>query len=191
MDSEQLKSLSRSLGNNADREKGENGAGPGVGLRSSRRLLEAMGSRLRIKSKADKGSRFYFRLNVDGEQSAAYDWKPPQALQQLGIGILSPIALQRRSIRNLLSHWQIENIREFDHDVEKPFDVADLEPCDLLIIDQTESEQAVNDLIDRLRNSSEWRDTRFVPMSDGTSTYLAISSSISGNRSSSGCLITR
>ncbi len=162
MDSEQLKLLAQSLGSSAEGKAEENGVGPGVGLRSSRRLLEAMGSRLQIKSKAGKGSRFYFRLKIDGEQNAAYDWKPPQALQQLGIGIMSPLDLQRKTIRNMLKHWHIDQIHEFDLDVEDRVDIADLEPCDLLIVDQTESEQAVNEVIDRLRNSSEWRNTRFV-----------------------------
>ncbi len=136
--------------------------GPGVGLRSSRRLLGAMGSRLQVESEPGKGSRFYFEIKVDGEHGAAYDWKPPQALQQLSVGIMSPLDLQRSTIRNMLKHWQIDDIREFDCDVEDRVDIGDLSPCDLLIIDQTESEQSVNDLIDRLRNSSDWRDTRFV-----------------------------
>lgn len=138
------------------------GGGPGVGLRSSRRLLGAMGSELQIESKPGKGSRFYFEISGDGENGAAFDWKPPQALQQLSIGIMSPLDLQRGTIRNMLKHWQIDDILEFNRDVEDRIDIADLNPCDLLIIDQTESEQAVNDLIDRLRNSSDWRETRFV-----------------------------
>ncbi len=145
----------------AGRKSGDSN-GPGVGLRSSRRLLDAMGSKLQIESKNGKGSRFFFEIKIDGEHSAAYDWKPPQALQELGIGIMSPLDLQRSTIRNMLKHWRIEDIREFDCDVEDRIDVADLTPCDLLIVDQTESEQAVNELIDRLRNSSDWRDTRFV-----------------------------
>ncbi len=152
----------------ADTEQGEQlerqMGGPGLGLSSSRRLIKAMGSQLQLESELDKGSRFYFSLDVDDADSTAYDWKPPQALQQLSIGILSPLELQRRSIRNMLAHWKISDIRELDYDVEEKFDVSELSPCDLLIIDQTDSERAVNDLIDRLRNSSVWRETRFVHM---------------------------
>ncbi|MDH3538133.1 MAG: response regulator, partial [Gammaproteobacteria bacterium] len=135
--------------------------GLGLGLKSCRRLVKAMGSELRIDSKPG-GSRFYFSLRIDEEHREIYDWNPPQALQDLSVGILSPLALQRSTIRKVLEHWKISSIQELDYDVEEKFDLAELQPCDLLIIDQTESEQAVNDLIDRLRNSSSWRDTRFV-----------------------------
>ena len=136
--------------------------GAGLGLKSTRRLIKAMGSKLQLESKPGEGARFYFKLNIDDEHSAAYDWNPPQALRQLSVGILSPLAQQRSTIRNMLVHWKIGDIQEMDFDVEEKFDVSDLSPCSLLIIDQTDSEQAVNDLIDRLRNSSDWRETRFV-----------------------------
>ncbi|MDH3218806.1 MAG: response regulator [Gammaproteobacteria bacterium] len=136
--------------------------GLGLGLNSCRRLVKAMGSELRIDSRPGEGSRFYFRLRVDDEYREIYDWNPPQALQELSVGILSPLELQRSTIRKMLAHWKISAIQELDYDVEEKFDLAELRPCDLLIIDQTESEGAVNELIDRLRNSSHWRDTRFV-----------------------------
>ncbi len=136
--------------------------GAGLGLNSSQRLIRAMGSQLKLESEPGKGSRFYFRLAIDDTDSTAFDWKPPQALQQLSIGILSPLELQRSTIRNMLSHWKISDIREFEFDAEEKFDLDQLSPCDLLIVDQTASEQAVNDLIDRLRNVSDWRETRFV-----------------------------
>ena len=134
----------------------------GLGLKTCLRLVKAMGSKLQLESKPGEGSRFYFRLGIDTEHSAAFDWKPPQALQKLSVGILSPLEQQRGTIRKMLAHWNIDDIRELDYDVEETFDISDLSPCDLLIIDQTDSEQAVNDLIDRLRNHSDWRDTRFV-----------------------------
>lgn len=136
--------------------------GAGLGLSSSQRLIKAMGSRLELESKAGEGSRFYFSLAIDDAENASFDWKPPQALQQLSIGILSPLELQRRTIRKMLMHWKISDIRELDFDVGQKCDLSQLSPCDLLIVDQTESEQAVNDLIERLRNNSAWRETRFV-----------------------------
>lgn len=139
-----------------------NSSGAGLGLKSSQRLIRAMGSQLQLESEPGKGSRFYFRLAIDSDDNDAFDWKPPQALQQLSIGILSPLELQRSTIRDMLSHWKISDIREFNFDVEEKFDIAELSSCDLLIVDQTVSEQAVNDLIDRLRNISDWRETRFV-----------------------------
>ena len=134
----------------------------GLGLNSSQRLIRAMGSELKLESEPGKGSRFYFSLDIDDDDSTAFDWKPPQALQQLSIGILSPLELQRSTIRNMLSHWKIRDVREFAFDAEEKFDLDEISPCDLLIVDQSDSEQAVNDLIDRLRNISDWRETRFV-----------------------------
>ncbi len=155
---ERLLQPSRQEDNKSEPQTG----GAGLGLNSSQRLIKAMGSELLLESRPGKGSRFYFQLAIDNDHSASFDWKPPQALQQLSIGILSPLQLQRRTIRNMLSHWKIGDIREYDFDVEEKFDLAELSPCGLLIIDQTVSEQAVNDLIDRLRNISDWRETRFV-----------------------------
>jgi signal transduction histidine kinase/CheY-like chemotaxis protein len=155
---EKLMHPSRQAGENHEQQS----VGAGLGLKSSQRLIKAMGSKLQLESEPGNGSLFYFRLDVDDAESATFDWKPPQALQQLSIGILSPLELQRSTIRNMLAHWKINDIREFDFDVEEKFDLSDLSPCGLLIIDQTVSEQAVNDLIDRLRNISDWRETRFV-----------------------------
>ena len=161
IDPEQQKQLLQSSQQN-DNKHGLQTGGAGLGLSSSQRLIKAMGSELLLESKPGEGSRFYFRLAGDDGHGASFDWKPPQALQQLSIGILSPLALQRSTIRKMLSHWKISDIREFDFDVEEKFDLAELSPCGLLIIDQTLSEQAVNHLIDRLRNMSDWRETRFV-----------------------------
>ena len=141
---------------------GQQPGGAGLGLKSTRRLIKAMGSELQLDSRPGEGARFFFKLDIDDEHSAAYDWNPPQALRQLSVGILSPVTQQRSTIRNMLEHWKISDIQEMDFDVEETFDVSELAPCSLLIIDQTDSEQAVNDLIDRLSNSSDWRDTRFV-----------------------------
>ena len=136
--------------------------GMGLGLKTSRRLLEAMGSNLQIESSPGEGSRFFFELEIDAEHRAVYDWKPPQALQDLSIAILSPVELQRSSVCNMLAHWNISAIQKIDYDADKSMDLPELTPCDVLIIDQTESERAVNELIDRLRNQSDWRETRFV-----------------------------
>jgi CheY-like chemotaxis protein/anti-sigma regulatory factor (Ser/Thr protein kinase) len=136
--------------------------GMGLGLKTSRRLLEAMGSSLRIDSSPGEGSRFFFELAIDAEHRAVYDWKPPQALQDLSIAILSPLELQRSSICNMLAHWNIGAVQQIDYDADQSADLPDLSPCDVLIIDQTETERAVNELIDRLRNQSDWRETRFV-----------------------------
>jgi signal transduction histidine kinase/CheY-like chemotaxis protein len=136
--------------------------GIGLGLKSSRRLIEAMNSSLQIESNPDRGSRFYFKLVIDADHLAAYDWQPPQALQGLSIAILSPLELRRNSISNMLSHWNISNVQQIDYNADQAMDLPELAPCDVLIIDQSESEKAVNDLIDRLRNQSDWRATRFV-----------------------------
>ena len=136
--------------------------GMGLGLKTSRRLLEAMNSSLQIESAPGEGSRFFFELAIDAEYRAVYDWKPPQALQDLSIAILSPLEIQRSSICNMLAHWNISAVQQIDYDADKSLDLPELTPCDVLIIDQTESEQAVNELIDRLRNQSDWRETRFV-----------------------------
>ena len=149
-------------GSDARHAARDTATGAGLGLNSSQRLIRAMGSRLELESTPGVGSRFYFSLDIKDGESACYDWKPPQALQQLSIGILSPLELQRRAIRNMLAHWKIDDIREFDFNVEKEIDLAELSPCNLLIVDQTDTEQAVNRLIDRLRNNSAWRETRFV-----------------------------
>ncbi len=136
--------------------------GMGLGLKTSRRLLEAMGSSLQVESSPGEGSRFFFELAIDAEHRAVYDWKPPQALQDLSIAILSPLELQRSSICNMLGHWNISAVQQIDYDADQSPNLPDISPCDVLIIDQTESEQAVNELIDRLRNQSDWRETRFV-----------------------------
>lgn len=161
IEAEQQKNLLRLLRSNGDNRESQAGRA-GLDLSSSQRLIKAMGGELRFESETGRGSRFYFRLAIDDEHDAPFDWKPPQALRQLSIGILSPLALQRRIIRNMLAHWKIQDIRDFDFDVEEEFDLAELSPCDLLIIDQTVSEQAVNNLVDRLGNICDWRETRFL-----------------------------
>ena len=134
----------------------------GLGLKTGRRLLEAMGSQLKIESEPGSGSRFYFELPVEADLSASYDWKPPQALQDLSIAILSPHELQRNSIRKMLAHWNINAIQEVDFDAEQTKDLPLLNPCDVVIVDQAESEQSVDALIERMRNNSDWREARFV-----------------------------
>lgn len=136
----------------------------GLGLKTVRRLLEAMGSELKIESEPGSGSRFYFELPVAADLSASYDWKPPQALQDLSIAILSSHELQRKSIRKMLAHWNIKAIQEVDFDADQTEDLPLLNPCDVVIIDQAESEQAVDELIDRMRNNSDWRESRFVQL---------------------------
>ena len=135
---------------------------PGLGLKSSRRLIKAMGSLLQIESSPGVGSRFYFELAIDAGLGATYDWKPPRALQEMSVAILSPLKSQRDSIRKMLTHWNISRIQQVEFDADRRRDLPKLDPCDLLIIDQSESEEAVNDLIERLRNNSEWREARFV-----------------------------
>jgi len=136
--------------------------GMGLGLKTNRRLIEAMNSALKIDSSPDRGSRFYFELDIDADHNTSYDWKPPVALRDLSVAVLSPLELQRRSVCKLLAHWDISKIQQVDHDPDQASDLPVLTPCDLVIIDQTETEQAVNQLIDRLRNKSDWRETRFV-----------------------------
>ena len=135
---------------------------PGLGLKSSRRLIKAMGSLLQIESSPGVGSRFFFEMAIGAGLGATYDWKPPRALQQMSVAILSPLKSQRDSIGKMLAHWNISKIQEMEFDADRQRTLPKLEPCDLLIIDQSESERAVNGLIERLRNNSEWRDTRFV-----------------------------
>ncbi len=134
----------------------------GLGLKSSHRLLEAMGSSLQFESEVGAGSRVFFELKIDAKLSSAYDWNPPQVLQDLRVAILSPLGVQRHSIRNVLTHWKIGQIQEVDFDADQNKELPELVPCNLLIIDQTESEMAVNEFIERLRNQSDWRETRFV-----------------------------
>jgi len=135
---------------------------PGLGLKSSRRLIKAMGSLLQIESSPGVGSRFYFELAIDAGLGATYDWKPPRALQEMSVAILSPLKSQRDSIRKMLTHWNISRIQEAEFDADRRRDLPKLDPCDLLIIDQSDSEQAVNDLIERLHNRSDWREALFV-----------------------------
>jgi signal transduction histidine kinase/CheY-like chemotaxis protein len=161
IDPERQKRLLQSLGQTNGASDPE-GNGLGLGLTSSRRLLRAMGSALQLESKLGHGSRFFFELPVDADLGSSFDWKPPRALQDLSIAILSPLELQRKSICNMLAHWNISAIQQFDFDADKDRDLPELKPCDLLIIDQSESEQAVDELIERLRNSSSWRNARFV-----------------------------
>ncbi len=159
--SEQRQALLQPLGQmdtNFDRESGW----LGLGLKNSRRLINAMGSELQIESKPGEGSRFYFALTIDSNLGEAYDWKPPQALRELSIAILSPLESQRHSIRNMLAQWNISKIQEINYDADNNEDLPKLSPCDVFIIDQAKTEQAVNYLIDRLRNDSDWRDTQFV-----------------------------
>ena len=161
IDAELQKNLLQSFSRSEGKHEQEPG-GPGLGLNTSRRLIKAMGSALQIESKPGEGSRFFFELTIDVKHRAVFDWKPPQALQELSIAILSPLQLQRASIRNMLAHWKISAIQEIDYDADANSELPDLKPCDVLIVDQTETEQAVNALIERLRNNSEWRETRFV-----------------------------
>ena len=135
---------------------------PGLGLKSSRRLIKAMGSILQIESSPGVGSRFFFEMAIDAGMGATYDWKPPRALQDMSVAILSPLKSQRDSIGKMLKHWNISKIQEVEFDADRHRTLPKLDHCDLLIIDQSESERAVNGLIERLRNNSEWRDTRFV-----------------------------
>ena len=121
--------------------------GMGLGLKTSRRLIEAMNSALKIDSTPGRGSRFYFELDIDADHNTAYDWKPPGALRDLSVAVLSPLELQRRSVCKLLAHWNISKIQQIDHDPDQASDLSGLEHCDLVIIDQTENEQAVNQLM--------------------------------------------
>ncbi len=135
-----------------------------LGLRICRRLIKAMGSALQIESSPGEGSRFFFELAIDERHHAARDWKPPRGIRELSVGIVSPLALQRGSIAKTLAHWGVDDIREYDIDVESGADLDRIDPCGLLIVDQSGGEQAVNEFIERLRNRSDWRDTRFVQL---------------------------
>ena len=87
---------------------------PGLGLKSSRRLIKAMGSLLQIESSPGVGSRFYFEMAIDAGLSATYDWKPPRSLQEMSVAILSPLKSQRDSIGKMLKYWNISRIQKME-----------------------------------------------------------------------------
>ena len=47
----------------------------------SRRLIEAMQSKLEIESRPGEGSRFFFTLPIDEQNRAGFDWNPPRAVR--------------------------------------------------------------------------------------------------------------
>ncbi len=134
----------------------------GIGLTICRRLIEAMGSHLVIENNEHDGNHFYFQLAIDPSKAESYDWKSPQALQDLSIAVLSPVAARRVAFAKILSSWQVKSFETVDFDCEKSLGLPPLDPCDLVIIDQLESEQKVNEAIENLRNNSAWRNTRVI-----------------------------
>ncbi len=143
---------------------GRGGADPRQGMMISQRWIEAMGSRLDFVDDRDGETRYCFRLAVDPAEAEPYAWNPPESMRELEICILSPSAARRESFAKALRHWQIEQVEEIEFDADHDSPPADAKPCDLVLIDQSGSNENVTRFIENRRNSAEWRDTRFIQL---------------------------
>jgi len=134
------------------------------GMLISRRWIEAMGSELLVTRQASGEARYHFRLDIDPDQADPYDWKPPVAMRDFSVCVLSPNPARRQSLLRTLHHWNIDRTEEraFDPETDQP--PADAEPCDLVIVDQVASNEKVAEFIGKMRNSAAWRETRFIQL---------------------------
>lgn len=106
--------------------------GTGLGLTISNKLLALMQSRLSVESELDKGTKFYFDLNLRSEAGETDEWKNLDVFKRV------LIADDNKTNRSLMkSMLDLRNIRY--EEVENGQEVIDIlergEKFDLLIID--------------------------------------------------------
>ncbi len=134
------------------------------GMMISRRWIEAMGSRLEVSKEPNGKTRYSFRLAVDPADAEPYAWNPPASMRTFSICILSPSAARRDSLASAMRYWQIEHVDELEFDPDHDAPPADAEPCDVVLVDQTGSNEGVTRFIESRRNSADWRNTRFIQL---------------------------
>ena len=88
--------------------------GTGLGLAIARQLVEAMGAELKVESVEDKGSKFYFTLDLETSSTASYQNRAsgqrPSFTSMKGVKILlmEDYAVNVLVVTQFLNSWDIE-----------------------------------------------------------------------------------
>jgi len=95
--------------NQADGSMTRKYGGTGLGLSISSRLVELMGGRIWVESKAGEGSRFHFIVRFGLQKSPARTSVPgdPSTLRDMRVLIVDDNATNRRILQRMLENWHM------------------------------------------------------------------------------------
>ncbi len=79
--------------------------GTGLGLNISKRIVEALGGQIRVKSEPGKGSSFYFSCRFDPAHSSEQPLDTPADLNGLRVLVVDDCAANRLVLRETLASW--------------------------------------------------------------------------------------
>ncbi len=116
--------------------------GTGLGLSICKQLSEHMGGSVGVESDGKKGSRFYFTLPVEANDTMALHMFDPGPFAALNLGLLVKNAtMKSRRMASLKRYWQI-----FDMSITT-VDVLDANAYDLLFFNDNEIDDAEREAI--------------------------------------------
>jgi hypothetical protein len=109
--------------------------GTGLGLSISQKLVNLMGSRIKVISSPGEGSRFSFRLNmITGEQlEAPWELKLKKPNQDFNVLIIDDHEKSALNLNELLQSWSINS--KIVHDCDQAAAAIKSEMFDLVMID--------------------------------------------------------
>lgn len=134
----------------ADSSTSRKFGGTGLGLSISSRLIEHMGGKLKIDSKLNKGSTFYFTLRLDKQGDSCSD-QNIQMYPKLKVGlVLAQKVISRQSNKNIEAYFVYLGVDFKVYYLDEIFTLASEDLPDLLLIDYqyAEKENRLENILD-------------------------------------------
>ncbi len=136
--------------------------GTGLGLSISQQLIEQMGGRIQVESRAGKGSRFWFDLTLPLDPEPPQDLPTKADFDGLRVLVVDDNEINRRMLRELLDSWGLRSScydsAEEGHAALRR-SVADGDPYKLALLDFQMPDQDGEELGQAIKADPQTADT--------------------------------
>jgi len=136
--------------------------GTGLGLNIARKLVDLMGGKIEVQSEENKGSKFFFTINlITGDNAcdpAVLNANPP--LKHNRVLFVSDIEEQKHSLGRIVDFWGIE--KAIASTAEEAVNLLTEKPFDVVFLDFNSYESHIREVISQIEKAADKEQTRLV-----------------------------